>query len=64
MKVMKILRLKWGNLDSRCKAEILSGACVNMRFVYAEWDDLESWLQQAIQDSIRQRSHNTVGLVA
>ena len=54
------INLKWDSIDQQSREEILSGACLNSRFAYYEWCELEMWIQEIVLDSLKRRSHNTV----
>jgi hypothetical protein len=58
-----MLKLQWDNLNMDLKEQILSDACINSRFAYYEWCELDEWLKAILIDNINMRSKNTVSLV-
>jgi hypothetical protein len=60
MTTKTVLNLKWDNIDFDTKVQILSNACLNTRFAYYKWDEIEEWIQFMIKDNMEVRSKKTV----
>ena len=58
---MKVI-LHWDELHTMSREEILSGACINSRFAYYAWDEIENWMKAIIQSTLANRSNQTVYL--
>lgn len=56
------MKIHWDDLHRLSREEILSGACVNTRFAYYDWDELEEWLRGIIQENLSLRSGGLVSI--
>ncbi len=57
---MRTLALRWDEAHKQTRCEILGSACLNERYQHYEWEDLETWIQDIIVDSVSLRSKGTV----
>ncbi len=62
-----MITLHWDTLgtgeNKQVREEICTGACVNERMAHYDWDELDIWLRDILNDSLKLRSKGAVQLV-
>lgn len=59
-----MLKLHWDTLDRQTREELLSIACVQVRYQHYDWDDMAKHIRLLIIDSLEKHSHSTVTINA
>ncbi len=57
------MKLYWNTLHQLSREEILGNACLQSRFAFYEWEELDEWIRDIIQENVLARSGGLVQVI-